>query len=91
MVWYQPVGIGIFFLSAIVSLILYLLYRKFYPIAYVIFLALYIFTLSYLIDVFQLGKNWILGLLAVTAVVMMFLGYYFMKQVPIPVAKGPRK
>lgn len=92
MAWYGPVGIGIFFLALIVSLILYLLYRKFYPIVYVIFLSLYMFTLSYLIDVFKLNRDLILGLLALTAVVMMLLGYYFKKQVlTAPPVKGAIK
>ncbi len=76
MVWYPILGYGAFWIGAIVSLILYLVKRKWYPIMYLISVALYIFTIGFVIDVFNLSKNWILGILALSATIMLGMGYY---------------
>ncbi len=77
--WYPFVGYGIFWVSLIVSIILYAVKRKWYPIMYLISIALYIFTLCFVIDVFELSKNWILLLLAFSALVMIYIGFYISK------------
>ena len=44
---------------------------------YLISVALYIFTIGFVIDAFDIGKNGVLILLAFSAVVFILLGIYF--------------
>ncbi|HLC32813.1 MAG TPA: hypothetical protein VJJ82_03235 [Candidatus Nanoarchaeia archaeon] len=51
--------------------------RKLYRLFYILSVFTYTMLVMYLIDAYALGRNAILGLLAFSAVLMMFLGYYF--------------
>lgn len=80
MAWYPFLGYGIFWIGLIVSIILYAMKRKWYPIMYLISVSLYIFTVGFIIDVFELSKNGILLTLALSALVMIGLGVYLSKK-----------
>ena len=74
--FYPFVGIGIFWIGLIVAIILFATYKKIYPVFSMVSVALYIFTASFMIDVFDLGKLAILSTLVFSAVIFMLLGYY---------------
>ncbi len=76
MAWYPILGGAVFWFSLVAAIIIYIIKRRFYPIMYLISVALYIFTVGFVIDVFDLSKNWILLLLAFSSLVMILLGWY---------------
>jgi len=80
MAWYPFLGYGVFWLALITAIILYAMKRKWYPIMYLVSIALYIFTVGFVIDVFDLSKNRILLLLAFSTFVMISLGVYLSKR-----------
>ena len=80
MAWYPVLGYGIFWIGLVVSIILYAMKRKWYPIMYLISVSLYIFTVGFIIDVFELSKNGILLTLAFSTLVMIGLGIYLSKK-----------
>ncbi|MEK6860069.1 MAG: hypothetical protein AABX54_04615 [Nanoarchaeota archaeon] len=77
MVFYPILGWGVFWISLIIGIILFISFRKVYPIIYLISVALYIFTAGFTIDVFNFEKLGILTTLIISAVLFMVLGYYF--------------
>ncbi len=79
-IWYPFLGYAVFWIGLIVAIILYAMKRKWYPLMYLISIALYIFTIAFVIDVFDLSRNWILLLLALSAVIMILLGLYLSKK-----------
>jgi len=79
MVWYPILGTSIFWLGLIASIILYAVMRKWYPMMYLISICLYIFTVGFVIDVFDFVKNSILLTLAFSAALMIFVGWYLSK------------
>lgn len=76
MAFYPAIGWALFVLGLILSIIIYAWKRKWTPIMYLISIALYAFTISFVIDVYSLGRNWILALLALSAGLMLLLGWY---------------
>ncbi len=74
--WAEAVGWIIFFLSLVGSIIIYAIKRKGYPIMYLISIALYIFTVCYVIEIFKLSKLGILLLLSFSAIYMCFIGWF---------------
>ena len=80
MAWYPYLGYGIFWIGLVVAIILYAMKRKWNPIMYLISVCLYIFTVGFVIDAFDLSKNGILLTLAFSALVMIGLGFYLSKK-----------
>ncbi len=78
--WLAPFGWGIFFIGLVVAIILYAVKQKFYPVMYLISIATYIFTIGFIIDAFDLGKNAVLLLLALSAIIFIAIGFYFSKK-----------
>jgi UDP-N-acetylmuramyl pentapeptide phosphotransferase/UDP-N-acetylglucosamine-1-phosphate transferase len=78
--WLAPLGWGIFFIGLIASIVIFSVKRKFYPIMYLISIATYIFTIGFVIDAFDLGKDSTLLILALSAIVFISLGFYFNKK-----------
>lgn len=76
MAWYPILGGAVFWISLLAAILIYVFKRKFYPISYLISGALYVFTIGFVIDVFDLSKNWILFLLGLSSVIMILLGTY---------------
>lgn len=75
--FYSALGIGIFWIGLVVAIILFANYKKIYPVIFLASICLYIFTVGFMIDVFELNKNLILLTLAFSALVFMGLGFYF--------------
>lgn len=75
--WLAPFGWGIFFIGLVIAIILFAVKRKFYPVMYLASISTYIFTIGFVIDAFDLSKNWVLLLLAFSAVIFIILGTYF--------------
>ncbi|MEK6974637.1 MAG: hypothetical protein AABW41_05375 [Nanoarchaeota archaeon] len=80
MVWYPFLGYGIFWVSLIVAIILYAIKRKWSPLVYMISVSLYIFTVGFVIDIFELKKNGVLLILFASALIMILLGWYLSKK-----------
>lgn len=78
--WLGPFGWGIFFIGLVVAIILFAIKREFSPVMYLVSIATYIFTIGFVIDAFDLSKNWTLLLLALSAVIFIVLGVYFTKK-----------
>src|SRR3989344_2183652 len=76
MAFYSVFGISIFWMSLIASIILYAVKRKWHPIMYLIAISFYIFSVGFVIDVFDLKKNGILITLAISSIIMIGIGYY---------------
>ncbi len=76
MAWYPIVGWLIFFITFVAGIVLFIIYRKLYNIFYLIAISLYIFTISFMIDVFEFQELGILITLVTSAVLFMGLGYY---------------
>ena len=74
--FYPFVGWMIFWIAFVLGIILFIKTRKMYNIFYLISIALYIFTVSFMIDVFSFAKFGILTTLIVSAIAFMLLGYY---------------
>ncbi|MFT4311844.1 MAG: hypothetical protein ACMXYF_01305 [Candidatus Woesearchaeota archaeon] len=78
--WSLAVGWLVFLITIVVSIILVTTMRKWYPVLYVVSVSLYLFTMSFIIDAFSLGRNGILSILGISAVIMMGLGLYLSKK-----------
>ena len=79
MVWYPILGWGVFWISFIVAIVLFSVYKKLSVIFYLVSVALYVFTAGFFMDVFDIGKFGILATLVFSAVVFMLLGFYLSK------------
>ena len=80
MVWYPFLGYGTFWTGLVVAIILFAMKRKWYPLMYLISICLYIFTVGFVIDVYDFSKNWVLLILAFSALLMIGLGVYLSKK-----------
>lgn len=65
----------------IVMLVVYLRSKKFYRLVYILSVFAYAMTIMYWIDAYQLGRNAIVGLLVVSSLLMIGLGYLMHKHV----------
>lgn len=79
--WLAPFGWGIFFIGLVAAIILYATYRRLAPVMYLISIVTYIFTVGFVIDMFDFGKNGVLIILAISSCVFIFLGWYFSQKV----------
>jgi hypothetical protein len=43
---------------------------------YLVAISLYIFTIGFMIDVFEMGKNGIMLMLTISALIMILIGWY---------------
>ena len=79
--WLAPFGWGIFFIGLIAAIVLYSVYKRLSPVMYLISIATYIFTVGFVIDMFDFGKNGVVVILAVSAAFFIFLGWHFSQRV----------
>lgn len=75
--WLGSFGWGIFSIGLIAAIIFFAVKRRFYPVMYIVSITTYIFTIGFVINRFDLGKNVILLLLAFSSLVFILLGLYF--------------
>jgi hypothetical protein len=80
MSWAQIVEHSILWIGLVSVITTYVVKRKWYPLMYLISIALYIFTAVFIIDKFDVSKNWILLILVFSTVVMIWLGYYLSRK-----------
>ena len=80
MAWYPFLGFGIFWIGLIAAIILYAIKRKWFPVFYLISVCVYIFTVGFIIDVYELKKNGILAILAFSTVIMILAGLYLSRK-----------
>ena len=79
-VWLSLFGWGIFFFGLVAAVVLFAIKRKFYPVMYLISIATYVFTIGFVIDAFKLSRDITLILLAISAVLFIFIGFHFSKK-----------
>ena len=79
--WSIGVGVLIFIISICFAIYFYLKYKKVSQVVFIASISTYIFAVFYAMDVFELSKNWILGVLVVSTILMMSVGKYFSKNV----------
>lgn len=78
--WLGVFGWGIFYIGLVTAIVLYAMKRKFYPVFYLVSISTYVFTIGFAIDAYDLSKNWVLFLLAFSAVYFILLGFFFSKK-----------
>ena len=70
MTFYPFLGGALFWISLIIAVVLFLNYKKIYPLFYMISVALYVFTVGFAIDLFQIGRFWIMSILIISAIIL---------------------
>jgi uncharacterized membrane protein len=77
--WSIFVGILIFIVGIIIATYYYLQYKKIFLIVFTTSVSLYVFSIFYIWDVFELNKNIVLLLLIFSTILMFITGKYFSK------------
>lgn len=85
--WYPFVGWTVFWIAFVAGIILFILYKKLYTIFYLVSIALYIFTIAFMIDVFNFPSIGILATLVFSALLFMLLGFYLSKVLNLKAGK----
>ena len=76
--WSIAVGIFVFIVAVIIATIYYLRYKKVFIVAFTASIATYVFAVFYTWDVFlEQSRNWVLLMLAISTLLMIYLGKYF--------------
>jgi hypothetical protein len=78
--WSIGVGILIFIVAICFAVYFYLKYKKVHQTVFIASISTYIFAVFYAMDVFELSKSGVLGLLAISTILMMSIGKYFSKK-----------
>jgi hypothetical protein len=81
MAWYPFLGYSVFWIGLIAAIIIYAVKRKWHPVLYLVSICIYTFTVGYVIDVFHVSKDGILLILALSALVMIGVGFYMSKKI----------
>ena len=76
MVFYELIGWGVFWISLILAIVLFVKYKKLSYVFYLVSVSLYIFTAGFMIDVFKFSSFGILATLVISALIFIGLGYY---------------
>ncbi len=79
--FYPFLGWGVFWICFVIAIILFGKFKRLYPVFYLISVGLYIFTVGFMIDVFEFKEFGVLGSLVISAIVFMLLGFYLSKVV----------
>lgn len=74
--WSLALGILLIVVGIILSIIFLALYRKYYIISFICGIGLYIFSVAYAWDLYDLSKNKVMILLLLSTVVLGLLGKY---------------
>lgn len=73
--WWQVLFWFLLVPTLIILGIVYGTTKRLYKLFFILSTFTYVIFIAYIIDVFSLGRNWILGLLLFSALLMLFLGY----------------
>ena len=77
--WSIAVGIFTYLIAIVLAVIYYFKYKKVFLIVLISSIATYVFAVFYTWDVFELSKNWVLGVLILSTLIMIFIGKYMSK------------
>lgn len=80
MVWFPMLGDVIFLIGLVVAIILFAIKKKWFIIMYLISICVYIFTIGFVVDVFDFSKDQTLLILAFSSAVMIGAGVYLSKE-----------
>lgn len=75
--WSIAVGFLIYFIAVIVCIIWFVLYRKLSVIIYTISITTLIFSIFYMIDIFNFNRHLVLLTLSLSTIIFYILGKYF--------------
>ena len=75
--WSIGVGFLVYFIAVIVSIIWFVLYRKLSIVMYTISITTLIFSIFYMIDVFDFNRHLVLLTLVLSTIIFYVLGKYF--------------
>lgn len=75
--WSIGVGIFIYFIATIVAIVWFVLYRKLSIILYTASITTLIFSIFYMIDVFDFNRHLVLLTLVLSTIIFFILGKYF--------------
>ena len=75
MMWVEFVFWPLFVITLIVLLVVYLVSKKLSRLFYILSVFTYVMFILYWIDAYNLGKNAITSLLALSAALMIFIGH----------------
>lgn len=75
--WSIALGVLLFIIAIIAAVLYYLRYKKWFLISYVAALTVFIFSIFYTWDVLELRGIQVMVLLAISAVIMIYLGKHF--------------
>lgn len=76
--WSIAVGVLVFIIAIIVASIYYFRYKKIFLISFIASISIFVFSVFYMIDVFDFtDKNIILAILAISTIIMFLVGRYF--------------
>ena len=75
--WSIAVGFLVYFIAIIVAVIWFILYRKLSIIIYTASITTLIFSIFYMIDVFDFNRHLVLLTLTISTIVFFVLGRYF--------------
>jgi hypothetical protein len=78
-------GWFVFVISFILAVVLFAVYRRLYPVFYLVSIAFYVYTMGFMIDAFNFGRFGILSTLVISAVVFILAGYYLSSVVHLKV------
>ena len=90
MVWFNILGDVIFLIGLVVAVLLFATKKKWFMIMYLISICVYIFTIGFVVDVFDLSKDQILLILAFSAGIMIGAGVYLSKECKPTPAKAKK-
>lgn len=76
MAFYIILGWFIFWISLILAIVLFSVYKKLFTVFYLVSIAMYIYSAGYMIDIYSFSKLGILITMVVSAILFMVLGYY---------------
>lgn len=94
--WSIAVGVLVFLVAIVIASIYYFRYKKVYLILFIASISTYVFSVFYMLDVFEFtDKNIVLLVLGISTILMFFVGKYFsgfkLKHTAKPGGKWVRK
>lgn len=78
--WSIAIGVILIVIGLVASIIIFSLNRKYYPVLFLIGLEIYVFSVFYAWDLYELQKNQIMLLLVLSTLLLGFLGYNLSKR-----------
>jgi len=77
--WYPALGWFIFWISLVIAVILFAKTKKLFSIFYLASVSLYVFTVGFMIDIYNFKQGSVLLTLIFSAIIFILLGFYLSK------------